>query len=129
MPKPYIEFTESDSIPWEPIPGYPEGAFQKILSQDEEGNRTRLLRFEAGFETTEAFVHEFWEEVLVLEGGLIEKEGTRTALVAHYACRPPAPRTGLTSAPWGARPSSFTTTGSEDGRPPASVRAGRRFQP
>jgi hypothetical protein len=101
MPKTYIEFRETDSIPWEPIPGYPEGAYQKILSEDAEGNRTRLLKFEPGFETTEAFVHDFWEEVLVLEGGLIEKEGSLIALMKHYACRPPGTPHGPYSCPVG----------------------------
>jgi hypothetical protein len=84
---------------WEVPPGYPEGIKQKILSGslDEEnnrGSRTRLLRFDPGVYTTAPFVHEYWEEVLLLEGELIvgndeNGEGGETFPPKTYACRPP----------------------------------------
>ena len=84
---------------WEVPFGYPEGIKQKILSGslDEEnnrGSRTRLLRFDPGVYTTAPFVHEYWEEVLLLEGNLIvgndeNGEGGETFPPKTYACRPP----------------------------------------
>ena len=78
MPNPKIhdEFHTIDlSTGWEVPEGYPEGMKQKILagSLDEEngtGNRTRLLKIDAGTFTTEPFVHEYWEEVYMLSGDL-----------------------------------------------------------
>ena len=60
---------------WHVPPGYPDGIQQKILagSLDEDkktGNRTRLLRFDAGVYTTSPFVHDYWEEVYLVSGDL-----------------------------------------------------------
>ena len=84
---------------WETPPGYPDGIQQKILSGslDEEngrGTRTRLLRFAPGVFTTEPFVHEYWEEVYLVEGDLTvgnDAQGNGgEAFAPHtYACRPP----------------------------------------
>ncbi len=84
---------------WEVPAGYPEGIQQKILtgSLDEEnkrGSRTRLLRFLPGAYSTVPFVHEYWEEVMLLEGDLIvgndeNGEGGETFPPKTYACRPP----------------------------------------
>ena len=84
---------------WEVPAGYPQGIEQKILtgSLDEEnkrGSRTRLLRFLPGVYSTVPFVHEYWEEVMLLEGDLIvgndeNGEGGETFPSKTYACRPP----------------------------------------
>ncbi len=84
---------------WEVPAGYPEGIQQKILSGnlDEDakrGSRTRLLRFEPGVYTTEAFVHDYWEEVFLVSGDLTvgndaNGDGGETFAPFTYACRPP----------------------------------------
>ncbi len=84
---------------WEVPPGYPQGIQQKILTGhlDEEnnrGSRTRLLRFLPGAFSTVPFVHEYWEEVMLLEGDLIvgndeNGEGGESFPPKTYACRPP----------------------------------------
>ncbi len=81
---------------WAVPPGYPEGIEQRILSSnlDEEarrGSRTRLLRFQPGAFSTEPFVHEYYEEVLLISGDLIVGIGDEAeSFLAHtYACRPP----------------------------------------
>jgi hypothetical protein len=84
---------------WKEPPGYPEGIQQKILTGhlDEEnrrGSRTRLLRFLPGAYSTVPFVHEYWEEVMLLEGDLIvgndeNGEGGENFPPKTYACRPP----------------------------------------
>ena len=96
MPKPELEFFKPDSVPWEPVAGSRTGGAggpgveQKILSRDPEtGDLTRLLRFAAGVETTETIAHDFWEEVWILEGELIDLGKQQTFTAGMYACRPP----------------------------------------
>ena len=98
--KPHLEFHRVDmSSGWSTPPGYPAGIDQKILagSLDEQrrrGSRTRLLRFAPGVFTTEPFVHQYWEEVYLVEGDLTvgsDAEGKGGENFPHgtYACRPP----------------------------------------
>jgi len=95
MPKPELEFFKPDHIAWEPVTGSAgggaggAGVSQKILSRSEDGDITRLLRFEAGVETTDTITHEFWEEVWILEGELMDLGKGQTFTAGMYACRPP----------------------------------------
>jgi len=95
MPKPELEFFKPDRIPWEPVAGSATGGaggagvMQKILSRNEDGDVTRLLRFDAGVETAETIAHDFWEEVWILEGELIDLGKKQTFTAGMYACRPP----------------------------------------
>lgn len=96
MPKPEMEFRLPTHIPWEPVAASPTagvggaGVQQKILSRDEEtGDVTRLLKFDAGVETKEPITHDFWEEVWILEGELIDLGKKQTFTAGMYACRPP----------------------------------------
>jgi hypothetical protein len=101
--KPHLEFHRLDmSAGWETPPGYPPGIAQKILAGmlDETrktGGRTRLLRFQPGVYTTDPFVHDYWEEVYLVEGDLTvgndaQGEGGENYTAGTYACRPPARR-------------------------------------
>jgi hypothetical protein len=81
---------------WHVPDGYPAGIEQKILAGalDEKariGNRTRLLRFRRGAYTTKPFVHDYWEEVYLIQGDLIVHTGDKEEvfLANTYACRPP----------------------------------------
>ena len=98
--KPHLEFHAVDMHGgWATPPGYPAGIEQKILAGglDEErrrGSRTRLLRFRPGVFTTAPFVHEYWEEVYLVEGDLTvgndaEGRGGEPFSPGTYACRPP----------------------------------------
>ena len=98
--KPHLEFHPVDmSRGWETPPGYPAGIEQKILAGglDEErgsGTRTRLLRFRPGVFATAPFVHDYWEEVYLVEGDLTvgndaEGQGGEPFAPGTYACRPP----------------------------------------
>jgi ChrR Cupin-like domain len=96
MPKPELEFFRPDHLPWEPVAASATGGAggpgvqQKILSRDvQSGDVTRLLRFDAGVETTEKITHDFWEEVWILEGELIDLGKRQTFTAGMYACRPP----------------------------------------
>jgi hypothetical protein len=95
MPKPELEFFKPDRIAWEPVAASATGGAggagvsQKILSKSEDGDVTRLLQFGAGVETTETITHDFWEEVWILEGELIDLGKKQTFTAGMYACRPP----------------------------------------
>ena len=87
-----------DGDGWASPNGYPPGIEQKVLAGrlDEEGktgNRTRLLRFKPGACTTAPFVHDYWEEVYLINGELTVTDGDGQALQTFfantYACRPP----------------------------------------
>jgi hypothetical protein len=98
--KPHLEFHAVDmSAGWTTPPGYPAGIQQKILAGtlDEErrsGSRTRLLRFAPEVFTTAPFVHDYWEEVYLIEGDLTvgndaQGNGGEGFAPGTYACRPP----------------------------------------
>lgn len=98
--KAHDEFYTLDlSTGWETPPGYPDGIQQKIIAggldeQNKRGSRTRLLRFDPGVFTTAPFVHDYWEEVFLVQGDLTvgndEKgEGGTPFPPMTYACRPP----------------------------------------
>jgi ChrR Cupin-like domain len=98
--KPHLEFHPVDMTGgWQTPPGYPAGIEQKILAGglDEaqgHGTRTRLLRFAPGVFTTAPFVHDYWEEVYLIEGDLTvgndaEGKGGESFDPGTYACRPP----------------------------------------
>src|SRR5207244_8257294 len=78
MPKAELEFFKPDHLPWEPVAASGAGGAggagvkQKFLSRNEEGDVTRLLQFDTGVETSETIVHDFWEEVWILEGELTD---------------------------------------------------------
>jgi ChrR Cupin-like domain len=96
MPKPELEFFRPDGLSWRPVAASPvggaggAGVAEKILSRDEQtGDVTRLLRFDPGVETTGTIAHDFWEEVWILEGELIDLGKHQTFSAGMYACRPP----------------------------------------
>jgi len=96
MPKPEHEFFRPDALPWQPVSGSATGGaggpgvHEKILARDPDtGDVTRLLRFAAGVESSETITHDFWEEVWILEGELIDLGKRQTFTAGMYACRPP----------------------------------------
>jgi hypothetical protein len=93
MPKPELEFFPTDNIPWKPLPGGPPGVWEKILTSDPERLFvTRLLKCDPGVTGTETFVHDFWEEVLIVEGS--HWDGNQHFKKGMYACRPPGMKHG-----------------------------------
>jgi hypothetical protein len=109
MPKPELEFLDAADLPWEPVDGSASagaggaGVSQKILSRDPAtGAVTRLLRFEPGVQTPDAIAHDFWEEVWILAGALVDTRLGRTFRAGMYACRPPGMVHGPYRSPTGA---------------------------
>ena len=108
MPKTEREFFPVDSIDWiAAMGGAVPGLFERILATDpEHGVATRMLRFDPGTDTSPAGVqvHEFWEEVYILEGSLHDLSLNETFSKGTYACRPP----GMRHGPWIARDGCLT---------------------
>jgi hypothetical protein len=108
MPKPEREFFDAGPLAWRPVAGSPtagaggDGVREKILSHDPDtGDTTRLLRFDAGVQTADTIAHDFWEEVWILEGEMIDLGKDETFAAGMYACRPPGMRHGPYRVPRG----------------------------
>ncbi|MFB6130185.1 MAG: cupin domain-containing protein [Salinigranum sp.] len=105
MPSEDMEFfdpTADDSgFEWQHAPGYPEGGHELVLYEDDDGRQTRLLRLEPGVETDEVLTHDFYEEVYILQGGLLDKRLDEAFTAGMYACRTPGMEHGPYSAPVG----------------------------
>jgi hypothetical protein len=105
MPKPEREFFPVANVDWTPAQGgLVPGLFERILAADpEQGVATRLLRFDPGTNTSAAGpqMHDFWEEVYILEGALHDLTLNQTFGAGTYACRPPGMRHGPWLAPDG----------------------------
>jgi hypothetical protein len=103
MPKPELEFIDTDTnYEWMPVEGDILGIKEKILSVD-PGTKsyTRLLKFPPGIRTTATLVHDFWEEVLILHGELVDIGKRQTFCQGFYACRPPGMKHGPYEIPRG----------------------------
>ena len=110
------------------------GVRQKILSRDADtGDVTRLLRFDAGVETTETITHDFWEEVWILDGEMVDLGKRQTFSAGMYACRPPGMVHGPYRVPHGCtifeirygRARWLTEETEPRGLPPAGCSPGR----
>ena len=78
-----------------------------ILATDpERGVATRMLRFAPGTDTSAAGpqIHDFWEEVYIVEGALHDLTLNQTFPAGTYACRPP----GMRHGPWTAADGCLT---------------------
>ena len=100
LDKPPVDFHTLDiDEGWVPAPGAAPGIEQKLLSGELDeiekvGARTRLIRFLPGAVAPAPFVHDYWEEVYLIQGELTvgndaEGEGGVTYDPPSYACRPP----------------------------------------
>lgn len=76
-----------------------DGITEQILARDTaSGSYTRILRFDPGADSTPngVQVHDFWEEVYILEGDITDLRLEETFTAGMYACRPP----GMEHGPW-----------------------------
>ena len=99
MPKHEREFFPVANVDWTPaLGGVVAGLFERILASETPGVATRILRFDPGADTSAAGVqiHDFWEEVYILEGALHDLTLHKTFPRGTYACRPP----GMPHGPW-----------------------------
>lgn len=91
----------ADDVEWVPAAGYPDGISELVLYRDDDGSHSRFLRIEPGVETDEVLTHEFYEEALILEGGLIDLTLDEAFTAGMYACRTPGMAHGPYAAPVG----------------------------
>lgn len=99
MPKPELEFFDVTTVDWTPCAGNVAGLTERILASDPgQQVATRMLRFEPGTDTSPngVQVHDFWEEVYILEGSFTDLELQQSFTAGMYACRPP----GMKHGPW-----------------------------
>ena len=107
MAKPEYEFFPAAAIGFTPCEGKVASLTERVLAADPDtGVATRMLRFEPGTDTTPngVQVHDFWEEVYVLEGELTDLRLDKTFPSGSYACRPP----GMEHGPWRSEPGCLT---------------------
>jgi hypothetical protein len=101
MPKPELEFFDPRATMQWTAAADTEGLSEIVLARDDQsGDLTRLFRFAPGTDTTHMGVqrHDYWEEVLIVEGALHDLTLDRTFGAGSYACRPP----GMAHGPWSA---------------------------
>ena len=84
--------SETNSSLWEDIEGSDGNLSQLTLAIDEKtGDYTRLTKFKSGY-CTEAFgekVHDYPEEIFVIQGSLYDRAFDTWLDKGHYASRPP----------------------------------------
>jgi hypothetical protein len=99
MAKPEHEFFPVIEVGWTKVAGADVGMTERVLARDPQaGVATRILRFPKGCDTSPngVQVHDFWEEVYILEGAIHDLELDQTFSAGQYACRPP----GMRHGPW-----------------------------
>lgn len=105
MPTEDMEFfdpiAEDSGFEWQSAPGYDEGGDELVLYENDNGRQTRLLRLAPGTETDKVLTHDFYEEVYIIEGGLIDKRLDEVFTAGMYACRTPGMEHGPYKAPAG----------------------------
>jgi hypothetical protein len=85
--------------PWVATPDALPGMWTQVLAEDaERGAYTGLLLFDPGVDTSPLGirVHDYWEEVYILQGDLTDLRLGTTFTAGMYACRPP----GMAHGPW-----------------------------
>lgn len=98
MPKPEYEF-HTPVGDWHPAGFKSKGIWEQILAKDPEtGDYTRRVRFDPGVDTEAdgVLTHEFWEEIYIVEGDLVDLRLDEKFTAGMYACRPP----GMPHGPW-----------------------------
>lgn len=108
MPKEEKEFFDPSAIGPKPSSVFSQGAFEQILSVDDEsGALTQILTIEPGVENDEVLIHDYWEEVFILEGEAVDKRLNKTFTAGMYACRPPGMKHGPYAYPIGCKMLEF----------------------
>ena len=98
MPKPELEFFDTERVPWRAVAGE-AGVSERVLAEDAAtGMMTRIVRWDPGVNTSAAgpVAHEYFEEVLVITGSLHDLRLDERFSAGCYACRPP----GMLHGPW-----------------------------
>jgi hypothetical protein len=101
--KPQTNWLDTESIAWERVEDGAEGLFEKILCRDPvTGSYTRLLKFDAGVEFNRTLEHDFYEEIFVLKGIIINLLTNSNVEEGFYCFRHPYMKHGHFRTPNGA---------------------------
>jgi len=98
MAKPELEFTDYKSFEATPF-SQVKGLTERVIAKDPETKvATRILQFEPGTDTSPngVQIHDFWEELYIIEGSIIDLELNEEFKQGAVACRPP----GMKHGPW-----------------------------
>lgn len=99
MTRPAVEFLDYKTIESQKIDGLVEGLSERVISQDDKGeNLARVLEFQPGTDTTPNGVqtHDYWEEIYIIEGSVVDLTLNQTFSKGMVASRPP----GMKHGPW-----------------------------
>ncbi len=100
MSKEELEFFDTHSKPWRDVPGSKCARLHECIltGYPTTGNYSRMLRFDPGCDTTAngVLTHDFWEEVYIVEGSIVDLRLNQEFTAGQYACRPP----GMPHGPW-----------------------------
>lgn len=99
MTKPEHEFFPVERVAPTVCAGEVPALTERILAADpRSGVATRILQFAPGTDTTAngVQVHDFWEEVYIIDGSMTDLRLNEMFTAGMYACRPP----GMAHGPW-----------------------------
>lgn len=99
MSRPEVEFIDYQSIEAERIEGPVKGLLQRVISQDAKmESLVRILEFEPGTDTSAngVQVHDYWEELYIIDGSVIDLTLNKEFTKGMVASRPP----GMEHGPW-----------------------------
>ena len=94
-----VEFVDWKSFPREEVGGQVKGIWQMMISRDPEGRcLARILEYDPGTDTTPNGVqsHDYYEEVILLEGSFTDLTLGKTFKAGEVASRPPH----MPHSPW-----------------------------
>ncbi|HJE19806.1 MAG TPA: hypothetical protein K8V35_05590 [Aliicoccus persicus] len=99
MSRPEIEFTSYKDFPKVEIPNSTKGRTQRVISGEPgKGDFMRIAEFEPGVDTSAEGVqsHDYWEELYIIEGSVIDLTLDQEFTAGMVASRPP----GMPHGPW-----------------------------
>jgi len=99
MPKPEYEFGPADRVEHTDCSPHVEGLSEQILARDTDSDAvTRILTFQPGTDTSPngPLRHDFWEEVYIFEGSMVDLRLNQEFKAGDWATRPP----GMEHGPW-----------------------------
>jgi quercetin dioxygenase-like cupin family protein len=105
MGKPEWECTHYEEFKEEIIPG-PEGLSERVIARVPGSNvATRILHMAPGTDTSPngVQIHDFWEELIILEGSYIDLGLNQEFHAGSIACRPPGMKHGPFKSPNGCK--------------------------
>ncbi len=94
-----VEFTNLENFELQKIDGLVEGLSQRMISGDSrKGDYARILNFAPGTDTSPNGIqkHDFWEELYIIDGSVIDLTLNIEFTKGMVASRPP----GMEHGPW-----------------------------